>query len=590
MDPATILVIFGASGDLTRRKLIPALYNLHRKGRLPARFHLLGAARSPGSDAEFREKSRTGLTEFAPHDFDSADWQAFAQHVHYLHGDFAAADSGEQLARRLAELAGDAKPPNLLFYLAIPPDAYAPLVEALGRGGLADDGSAFRRLVVEKPFGSDLATARSLNQTLHSHWREDQIYRIDHYLGKETVQNVLFFRFANSIFEPVWNRNYIDHVQITVAESVGIEHRGRFYDSVGVLRDVFQNHVLQLLAMMAMEPPASFDPEALRDERQKVLRAVRPMAESEVGHHTVRAQYTGYQDEDGVASGSPTATYGLVRLYIDNWRWQGVPFYLRSGKHLEAKTTQITIQFKSVPHVMFPLTGQEFDSSQRPVPVPAARRGDPPAIRGQGARQHAPLPLGRHGIPLRRGFRADVVAGRLRTSAAGCPQRGRLAVHARRRDRIELVVDRSDPARLGERHPRVDPLPAGRLGPCGSHRLPGSRRKVVGDGLRRGALVTGAGPPGKIRIFGTTWCGQCLVARMVFARNGVDYDWVDIDGDPAAEELVLRHNGGMRSVPTILFPQGDLLVEPSVAALQERLRRSLPPSITGPDDAASRSA
>jgi glucose-6-phosphate 1-dehydrogenase len=355
MDAATVLVIFGASGDLTRRKLIPALFNLHRKGRLPPRFHLFGAARSPSTDSEFRDRARGGVMEFARSTFDAGDWQTFAEHLHYLHGDFSQDEETDRLVRRLSAIAGRDQPPNLLFYLAIPPDAYAPVAECLGRSGLADDDSAWRRLVVEKPFGSDQGTARQLNTTLHAHWREDQIYRIDHYLGKETVQNVLFFRFANSIFEPIWNRNYIDHVQLTVAESVGIEHRGRFYDSVGVLRDVFQNHVLQLLAMVAMEPPASFDPEALRDERQKVLRAVRPLPEADVGHHTVRAQYQGYLAEDGVGADSTTATYGLVRLHIDNWRWQGVPFYLRSGKYLTAKTTQITIQFKSVPHVMFPL-------------------------------------------------------------------------------------------------------------------------------------------------------------------------------------------------------------------------------------------
>ncbi|HMK08589.1 MAG TPA: glucose-6-phosphate dehydrogenase [Anaerolineales bacterium] len=356
MTTATILVIFGASGDLTRRKLIPAVFELHRKGRLPQPFYLLGAARSPSSDDAFRDASREGLLRFAPAAFDAAAWEAFAPQLHYLEGDFATAEDGRRLADRLSELSPSS---NVLFYLATPPQAYTGLVDALAAVGLTDQSAGWRRVVIEKPFGSDLDTARQLNAALHRNLREDQIYRIDHYLGKETVQNVLVLRFANSIFEPIWNRNYIDHVQITVAEAVGIEHRGRFYDTVGVLRDVFQNHLLQLLAMVAMEPPSSFDAEALRDERQKVLQSVRPIDGAEAARHSLRGQYDGYLQEDGVDRASSTATFGALRLFIDNWRWQGVPFYLRSGKYLAAKTTQVSIQFKSVPHLMFPLPAGE---------------------------------------------------------------------------------------------------------------------------------------------------------------------------------------------------------------------------------------
>jgi glucose-6-phosphate 1-dehydrogenase len=355
MSPTTILVIFGASGDLTRRKLVPALFELHRKGRLPEGFRLLGAARSAASDGSFRDQARQGLLAFVPDSFEGAAWDSFAQRLHYLEGDFADPEEARRLDRRLTDLAGGAAR-NLLFYLATPPQAYTGLVDALAGAGLTVERDGWRRVVIEKPFGSDLETARQLNGALHRHLREDQIYRIDHYLGKETVQNVLVLRFANSIFEPIWNRNYIDHVQITVAESVGIEHRGRFYDTVGVLRDVFQNHLLQLLTMVAMEPPASFDPEALRDERQKVLQAVRPITEAEAATHSLRGQYDGYRQEAGVDPRSQAATYGSLRLFIDNWRWQGVPFYLRSGKCLAAKTTQVSIQFKSVPHLMFPLS------------------------------------------------------------------------------------------------------------------------------------------------------------------------------------------------------------------------------------------
>ncbi|HLE23097.1 MAG TPA: glucose-6-phosphate dehydrogenase, partial [Anaerolineales bacterium] len=285
MSPATILVIFGASGDLTRRKLIPALFELHRKGRLPDGFRLLGAARTPASDDSFRDQARQGLLTYAPETFDEDAWGPFAANLHYLEGDFAVAEEAGRLAHRLVEIAGGGRS-NLLFYLATPPQAYTGLVDALTAAGLTVERDGWRRVVIEKPFGSDLETAQELNAALHRDLREDQIYRIDHYLGKETVQNVLVLRFANSIFEPIWNRNYVDNVQITVAEAVGIEHRGRFYDSVGILRDVFQNHLVQLLAMVAMEPPASFDPEALRDERQKVLQSVRAISEADAASHT----------------------------------------------------------------------------------------------------------------------------------------------------------------------------------------------------------------------------------------------------------------------------------------------------------------
>jgi len=350
-DLPTTLVIFGASGDLTRRKLVPALFSLHGKGRLPNGFRLMGVARSAGDDAAFRQAMRQAALGEAPA---SPAWEAFASRLHYAQADPTDRLSVEALRKRLEELNGP-QLGHMLFYLAVPPEAYAGVVATLAAVGLTSDDGGWRRVVIEKPFGRDLESAHSLNDSLHRHLREDQVYRIDHYLGKETVQNLMVFRFANSIFEPIWNRNYIDHVQITVAESVGVEHRGPFYDSVGILRDVFQNHVLQLLAIAAMEPPASFHADALRDERVKVLNALRPLTGDDVARHTVRGQYEGYRHEPGVAPDSTSATYAAVRLYIDNWRWQGVPFYLRSGKQLADKTTQISIQFKSVPHLMFPL-------------------------------------------------------------------------------------------------------------------------------------------------------------------------------------------------------------------------------------------
>jgi glucose-6-phosphate 1-dehydrogenase len=350
MTDTTAFIIFGASGDLTSRKLVPALFSLHRKGRLPSGFRLIGMARSDIDPAAFRASLRAAA---APDD--AAAWTSFEAHLDYLRGDPTDPESLSRLEANLVRLETGGGAANRLYYLATPPHVYADVVQRLGAAGMVDRRRGWRRVIIEKPFGSDLASAQELNRLLHQVLDEEQIYRIDHYLGKETVQNVLVFRFANSIFEPLWNRNYIDHVQITVAETVGVEHRGPFYDRVGVVRDMFQNHLLQVLAMAAMEPPASFDPEALRNERIKVLRAVRPFEPGDIATRTLRAQYDGYRQETGVAPASTTPTYAALRLSIDNWRWQGVPFFLRSGKCLAAKATSIVIQFKSVPHVMFPL-------------------------------------------------------------------------------------------------------------------------------------------------------------------------------------------------------------------------------------------
>ncbi len=353
MGDSTTLVIFGASGDLARHKLIPALFSLYRKGRLPQGFRILGMARTPSSDDAFRKGFERDLASAAQ---DPVAWADFASLLTYHTGDPAQGDDLAPLDRTLRQVEDTAGgQANRLYYLATPPEAYLAILRALGAEGMVRQERGWRRVVIEKPFGSDLASARALNAAVHEVLTEDQVYRIDHYLGKETVQNVLVFRFANSIFEPVWNRRYVDHVQITAAETVGIGQRGRFYDRVGVLRDVFQNHLLQLLALVAMEPPASFKPDALRNERAKVLSSIRPIAADEVAQHSVRGQYRGYRSEPGVAPDSTTATYGALRLFIDNWRWQGIPFYLRSGKRLAAKATEIYIQFKSVPHLMFPL-------------------------------------------------------------------------------------------------------------------------------------------------------------------------------------------------------------------------------------------
>ena len=354
-EPST-MVIFGASGDLTHRKLIPALYSLHSKGRLPQDFNIVGYARTPFSHDDFRDNLRLAVAEYSPSAFQSDRWEAFAQHIFYCPGDAKKPEDFFTLEKSLRQLrAGGDGAGNRVYYLAVAPQFYEDILRGLGEHGMASQEGGWRRIVIEKPFGYDLTSAEALNRTIHTVFAEEQIYRIDHYLGKETAQNILFLRFANTIFEPVWNRTYVDHVQITVAEKVDVGHRAVFYEQAGVLRDIFQNHLMQLLALTTMEPPASFNADLLRNETVKVLAAIRPISPEEVALHTVRGQYEGYHNEPGVAATSTTATYAAIRLFIDNWRWQGVPFFLRSGKALAEKTTEIIVQFKRPPHVLFPL-------------------------------------------------------------------------------------------------------------------------------------------------------------------------------------------------------------------------------------------
>jgi glucose-6-phosphate 1-dehydrogenase len=346
------IIIFGASGDLTQRKLIPSLFNLCRKDRMPEKFRIVGYGNTEFTNEQFRAHLKEGLDEFASFKYTDAEWKRFAPTLEYLQGRYTDLADFRKLDKFLKDWEQGAG--NRIYYMATPPGVFPNIVDLLGLTDQLGEQNGWRRVVIEKPFGTDLASARSLNEQIHKALNERQIYRIDHYLGKETVQNILVSRFANTIFEPLWNRNYIDHVEITVAEEVGVEHRARFYDQVGVLRDMFQNHLLQLVTLVAMEPPVSFDATALRNEKVKVLSAIQPMKEEEVPHRTVRAQYKDYRKEEGVDPKSTTPTYATVRLQIDNWRWQGVPFYLRSGKCLAEKLSQITIQFKEPPHMLFP--------------------------------------------------------------------------------------------------------------------------------------------------------------------------------------------------------------------------------------------
>jgi len=368
-QPCTI-VIFGAAGDLTKRLLAPALYNLRRAGLLPDGFALIGVARADKDDAAFRRELGASLHEFVPGTVAADDWQWLAGRMHYVCGEFADPATYKALAGRLAEVAEKHHAGgNCLFYLATPPQAFASIVHRLGEAGLvAETKDRWRRVIIEKPFGRDLPTARALNRDLLGVLAETQIYRIDHYLGKETVQNIMVFRFANGLFEPLWNRDHIDHVQITVAETVTVERRGSFYDATGALRDMVPNHLFQLLTLTAMEPPSCFDAEALRSEKAKVLDAIHHFGAGDLAN-VVRGQYAAgtvggrsvepYRGAPNVAPNSVTETYVAMKLLVDNWRWAGVPFYLRTGKALARQRTEITIQFKRAPLALFRDTSVE---------------------------------------------------------------------------------------------------------------------------------------------------------------------------------------------------------------------------------------
>ena len=373
-DPCTI-VIFGASGDLTKRKLLPALYNLKALKLLPENFAVIGVAVTDSNDELYRAKITDDIKQFATRPVDDAEWNDFVQRSYYISGDFNSADTFAHLGNKIAEVQKTWNlPGNVLFYLAISPTFFGKVVEQLGTAGLTQESpGAWRRIIIEKPFGHDLQSARDLNAQLTSHVDESQIYRIDHYLGKETVQNIMVFRFGNSVYEPIWNRRYIDYVQITVAEKLGVELRGGYYDHSGVTRDMVQNHILSVLSLIAMEPPASISGDSVRNEKVKVLEAIRPMEPEEVLVNTVRGQYgagnidgksvPAYRTEKDVDPKSNTETFVAMKLMVENWRWADVPFYIRSGKRLAEHTTQIVIGFKRSPLLLF---GKKADADITP--------------------------------------------------------------------------------------------------------------------------------------------------------------------------------------------------------------------------------
>ena len=360
----TVFVIFGAAGDLSWRKLVPALYSLMVDGWLPEKFRIIGTGHRHMTEEEFRAHLKAGVDKYARHTMTEEDWGRFAAHLSFMTADLEDPEVFGELARKLADQDREwGARASHIFYLSLPPAMIEPVARELARARLNQDRKR-SRIVVEKPFGRDLESARQLNRSLTELFHESQIYRIDHYLGKETVQNIMAFRFANTLFEPVWNRNYIDHVQITVAETDGVGNRGHYYDQAGALRDMIQNHLLQILCLIAMEPPISFSADEVRNKKTDVLRAIRPLAPEKVYKYAVRGQYGAgwiesrqvepYRSEVNVAPDSATETFAAVKLRVDNWRWQGVPFYLRTGKRLPAKISEVSIQFRPVPHQPFP--------------------------------------------------------------------------------------------------------------------------------------------------------------------------------------------------------------------------------------------
>jgi glucose-6-phosphate 1-dehydrogenase len=364
------LIIFGASGDLARRKLIPSLYNLACVGCMNPNFEVLGIGRTPMSDEQFRARMREAASKASDtRGFSDSGWQEFGDRLHYLTGDIGDPRFYNNLRDHLNQIRQSGSSPNRLFYLSTPASEAPTIIEGLGASGLNRSDSGWTRIIIEKPFGRDLTSARQLNQTVLKVFDEESVYRIDHYLGKETVQNILVFRFGNSLYEPVWNRNYVDYVEITASETVGVEGRAGFYEETGALRDMVANHLLQLLALTAMEPPVAFDAESVRQQKVQVLRAIRPMTVEEVARRTFRGQYgpgqvdgkpaPGYREERGVKPDSITETYVALTLSIDNWRWAGVPFHIRTGKRLAHPATEIRVHLKRTPQALFATTPQD---------------------------------------------------------------------------------------------------------------------------------------------------------------------------------------------------------------------------------------
>ncbi|NLH06007.1 MAG: glucose-6-phosphate dehydrogenase [Chloroflexi bacterium] len=486
LDPTSV-VIFGATGDLTARKLVPALFSQAVEGELPPAFNIVGYARRDWSQERFRDWLYQSIKENSRYDPDADGrhvWENFAQHLYYVQGNFNEAEGYCRLDRFLRDLAEEWQmPDNRLYYLAAPPSWFDDIILNIDAANMAHQEGVWRRIVIEKPFGHDLDSAHALNDTVNSVFDEEQVYRIDHYLGKETVQNILVVRFANTIFEPIWNRRYVDHVQISVVEPSGAEDREEFYDEAGVIRDIVQNHLLQLLTLIAMEPPVAYEAGAIRDEKVKVLRAARPIEGAQVAAQTVRGQYTagtingervpGYTELEGIPRDSDTATYAAIKWYVDNWRWQGVPFYLRSGKRLPTRVTEVSIHFKEPPHLLF---GQGKDGhlhtnvlALRIQPDEGISLRFESKLPGQGLERRAVTMDFRYGTAFGVVNPPDAYERLLLDAIAGD------ATLFARRDEIEWAWRLVDPILAewegGEHAPPLETYEAGTWGPAGADAL-----------------------------------------------------------------------------------------------------------------------
>ncbi len=527
-DPCAF-VLFGATGDLAHRKVLPAIYQLWRTNLLPAEFSLVAVARRPYTDAAFAVEVHASLEKYSRvQPIDEGAWTEFAQRISYQQLDFADDVGFDRLGVKLDELDQErGTAGNRLFYLATQPSQVTEIVRQLGRVGLDHEmrGAGWRRLIVEKPFGRDLESARLLNHEVNKVFRESQVYRIDHYLGKETVRNLLVFRFGNGIFEPVWNRSYVDHVQITVAESIGVEGRGAFYEETGASRDILQNHLLQLMTLVAMEPPSSFQADALRDQKLQVLRAIAAPDLDHIRRDVVRGQYgpgwiqaepqPGYRQEPEVDPESETETFVAGRFTIDDWRWSGIPFYLRAGKRLPKRATEIAIQFKDVPLRLF-RESVGRSRAQRPGDAHPARRGDHAALRGQGTGPRPGRSHRQHGLRLRhlvrRGF-----AGCVRDPHPRCAAGRRFALHSSGRGGGRLVRRYADHQRLG-RHARakLSQLRGRFVGTGGGRRADGTGRTTVAQDLTPPRPVAHSVPEIEGQL-GKLWA-RAAVARVEAAK------------------------------------------------------------------------
>ena len=490
-----MLVIFGASGDLARRKLLPAIYNLAHEGALPERMELVGISRGELTDDEFRREAREAIERFSRRRPDEDVLTGLLSNVRYVRGSFDDDDLYERLRIVLDSFDADVgEPLNRVFYLSTAPEFFSVITGRLGEAGLNRAEDAEVRAVIEKPIGYDLASARALNDEVLSYFDEQQVFRIDHYLGKETVQNLMALRFANALFEPVWNRNFIDNVQITAAEDIGIGSRAGYYDHAGALRDLVQNHMLQLLALLTMEPPTAFDAHHVRDEKVKVLDAVIPPLVEEVPSMAVRGRYgrgvvggvesPAYLEEPGVDPHSRTETYAALRLHVSNWRWAGVPFYLRTGKRLARKLTEIAVTLRPVPHVAFQSTGSVGVQANQIILTVQPDEGVSVSLGREDPGYPNADPSGEHGVSLR-----DLVpvgiAGGLRAPDPRRDARRRDAIHPQRRGRGAVGDHRPDPDLLARRHRFADSRVPGGIGrPDRSQRAAGRRTRLaptVGD-------------------------------------------------------------------------------------------------------------